>query len=279
MAGNRLPPVVLKQLHLWVLGALLALVTVLLNLPPNAADRIKTAVSALFIPLFGLAGSAQSFVDRAAYSTFTRSTLIRELERTRQANRELQAALMQARQQQEENTRLRALLGWQPRQPWTLRAARVVGRDPTTWWRNITIDFGTRDGARVGQPVLTSEGLVGRIREAGTTQSTVALIGDPECGVSITIVETREQGIIQEARSAPIGEGLITLKTLQHSPGTMAGQNVVTSGLGGVFPPGIAVGQIVDTRSVGGGLYTEARLRLAAQLNRLEEVWVLTNPP
>ena len=68
------------------------------------------------------------------------------------------------------------------------------------------------------------------------------------------------------------------LRTLQHSPGILAGHTVVTSGLGGVFPPGIPVGQVVDTRPAEGGLYTEARVRLAARLNRLEEVWILTQP-
>jgi len=63
---------------------------------------------------------------------------------------------------------------------------------------------------------------------------------------------------------------------LQNSPAIMTGQQVLTSGLGGVFPKGIPIGTIADSRTVEGGLYTEARLRLAANLNRLEEVWVLT---
>lgn len=270
---------VLKRLHYWVLGLVLVLTLVLLNLPPSAAGRLKTAIAALFIPLFGLTGSAQSFVDRASYAPLTRSTLIRELERVQAENRQLQISQAQARQALDENARLRALLGWQPRATWTLRAAHVVGREPTTWWRNVTVDFGARDGARVGQPVLTSAGLVGRIREVAPMYSSVALIGDPECGVSVLIQETRDQGLIQEARTAPSGDGMVLLKTLQHSPATMAGQTVVTSGLGGVFPPGIPVGQIVDSRSVDGGLFTEARVRLAANLNRLEEVWILIQLP
>lgn len=268
----------LKRIHFWVLGIILALTLVLLNLPPSAAGRLKAAVAALFLPLFGLAGSAQSFVDRASYAPYTRSTLIQELERVRRENQELQIAQAQSRQILEENTRLRALLGWKPQAPWKVRAARVIGREPTTWWRNVTIDFGTKDGAREGQPVLTNSGLVGRIRETGPLHSNVALIGDPECGVSVIISESRELGLIQDARLAPAADGLVLLNTLQHSPAVMAGQTVRTSGLGGIFPAGIPVGEIVDTRSVDGGLYTEARVRLAAELNRLEEVWVLLIP-
>jgi rod shape-determining protein MreC len=152
----------------------------------------------------------------------------------------------------------------------------VIGRDPTTWWRSVLIDYGSRQGAHTNQTVMTADGLVGRIRSVQPTFSQVALIGDPECGVSVVINETREPGTIQEARSANLGDGLITMHTLQHSATVMAGQSVSTLGNGGVFPKGIPVGKIVDTRSVDGGLSTEVRLHLFAQLNRLEEVWVLT---
>jgi len=260
----------------WVLGLVLTLSVVLLNLPPVAAGRLRVAVSSLFLPLFGLAGSSQSIIDRAAYASLTRNTLIGEIERLRQTNQQLQLADMQGRAALDENVRLRSLLGWQPQARWTLKAARVVGRDPTTWWRTITLDFGERHGARVGQPVLTSDGLVGRIREVYPMTSQVVLVGDNECGVSTVIRETRDQGLIQATAADPIGEGVVLLRTLQHSPGILAGHSVVTSGLGGVFPPGIPVGQVLDTRPAEGGLYTEARVRLAARFNRLEEVWILT---
>jgi len=266
---------VLKRAHYWVLGAVVTLTLLLLNLPPVAAGRLRTGIRSLFLPLFGVTGAGQSFVDRASFGTLTRASLISEIERLRQTNQWLQASADQGRDALAENTRLRAMIGWQPRTPWKLRAARVIAREPSTWWRTATIDFGSRDGARPNQPVLTSSGLVGRIREVEPTQSQVALIGDPDCGVSVLISETRDPGILQESRAAPDPEGMVTLRTLQRSPSAMAGHHVVTSGLGGVFPQGIPVGEVVDTRSVDGGLYTEARIRLGSNLNQLEEVWVL----
>ena len=265
----------LKRAHYWALGTVTVLVVVLLNLPPNAAGRLRLGLQSLFIPLFGLAGAGQSFVDRASYATLTRATLISELERVRATNDLLQIAAEQGRDALAENARLRALIAWEPLAPWRLRAARVIARDPTTWWRTLTVDYGARDGALVNQPVLTSGGLVGRIREVQPTQSQVALIGDPECGVSAVVVETRDPGIIQDARAAPDPDGLVILRTLQPSPDTLAGHRVVTSGLGGVFPRGIPVGEVVDTRLADGGLYTEARVRLWANLNQLEEIWIL----
>jgi len=266
---------VLKRAHYWVLGAIVVLCLVLLNLPPTAAGRLKLGVSALFVPLLGLSGAGQAFVDRASYASLNRTTLITEIERLRTENDQLRMAADQGSVLQTENAKLRALLGWQSRAPWKLRAATVIAREPTTWWRTVTIDYGSRDGARTNQPVLTNSGLVGRIREVGLTHSQVALIGDPECGVSAVVAETRDTGIILEARAAPDADGLVVMRTLQRSPTTMPGHRVLTSGLGGVFPSGIPIGQIVDTRPVEGGLYTEARIRLAANLGQLEEIWVL----
>lgn len=254
----------------------LALGLVLLNLPPSVADRLKMAVSALFIPLFGLSRSTQSLADQASYHLLTRSTLIRELERLRRENLQLKLTNAQMSDLAFENSRLRSALQWQVRSPWKARSARVIGRDPTTWWRTILIDYGSVQGAQTNQTVITPDGLVGRIRSVQPIFSQVALIGDPECGVSIVINETREPGTIQEARSAMLSDGMIAVRTLQHSSTAMAGQSVSTMGNGGIFPKGIPVGQIVDTRSVDGGLSTEIRVRLGAQLNRLEEVWILT---
>lgn len=264
-----------KRAQYWALGTVLVLTLLLLNLPPTAAGRLKLAVSGLFLPLFGLVGTGQSFVDRASYGLLTRRTLISEVERLKRENEQLRLAATQAQDALTENARLRALLGWQPKTAWKRRPAHVVGREPTTWWRSVKIDLGARDGAQVNLPVITNEGLVGRIRAVGPTHSEVALIGDPECGVAAIVAETRDNGIIQEVSPATVGDGFVSLRTLQNSQSVMAGQKVLTSGLGGIFPKGIPIGEIADARTVDGGLYTEARLKLAANLNRLEEVWVI----
>ena len=62
-----------------------------------------------------------------------------------------------------ENDQLRALLGWQRQAPWKLKLANVVMRDPANWWRTVQIDLGSRDGVRENLPVLTADGLVGRV--------------------------------------------------------------------------------------------------------------------
>ncbi len=263
-----------KRTHYIVLGTVALLLLVLLNLPAGAASRLKLAVGGVFLPLFGLSSSAQSFVDRASYDLLPRSVLVSEVRRLGQENVALRIAAAQGADALAENNRLRTQLGALPRGPWKPRLARVVGREPTTWWRTLLIDYGSREGAQVNQAVITPDGLVGRIATVGFSHSQVALIGDAACGVSVLVAETRDQGTIKGPQ--PTTEaGIVELNTFQNSPQILAGHRVITSGDGGVFPKGLPVGNVLDTRPASAGLYTTARLRLGANLNRLEEVWVL----
>ena len=176
-----------------------------------------------------------------------------------------------------ENERLRALYGWTKVSPWKVKLARVIARDPANWWRNIHIDLGQRDGLRTDLPVLTADGLVGRVAEVGEARSRVVLVGDPNCRVAALALEGRvavDNGVISGGSSV-VDPSLVELSYLSRNSGLKPGQMIVTSGLGGVFPKGIPIGHLVDFRSIEYGLYTEARVKLAVNLNQLEEVWVM----
>jgi rod shape-determining protein MreC len=266
---------VLKRTHyLAALGTVLLLVLVLLNLPAPAAARVKLAVGGFFLPLFGVASGSQNFVDRASYDLLPRATLVAEVQRLERENADLRLAAAQGADAIAENNRLRSQFGALSRLRWKPRLCRVVGRDASTWWRTAVIDYGSRDGAQINQTVVANGGLVGRISAVGYSHSQIALIGDADCGVSISVAETRDHGVIKGSQST-VDAGVAELTMLQNCPQVMPGHTIVTSGLGGVFPGGLAVGTILDTRPSAGGLYTTARVRLLANLNRLDEVWVL----
>ncbi len=263
-----------KRSHYIALAFCALVLLVLLNLPSGASSRLKLAVGGVFLPLFGLSTAAESFVDRASYQLLPRQTLISELRRLEADNARLRFQATQSDDALAENNRIRTQLGLLPRGPWKPRPARIVGRDPSTWWRTMLIDYGSRDGAQVNQPVVTAEGLVGRIAVVAHSHSQVALVGDAACGVAVLIAETRDQGIIKGPQST-VESGALEMSTFQHSPQILAGHTVVTSGDGGIFPKGLPVGKIIDTHPANAGLFTTARVRLGANLNRLEEVWVL----
>ena len=183
----------------------------------------------------------------------------------------------QAEEWKRENERLRDYFNILRQYPFKPKMARVVARDPVNWWKTVTIDRGSRDGVLTNAAVVTPEGLVGRVSGVSFAQSQVVLVGDPDCRVSVLVGEdkSREQGVIAPASSSPLDHALVDLSYLSRNSKLVPGQIVVTSGMGGVFPKGIVVGQIADSRSMGYGLYKEAQVRLAVNMNRLEEVFVL----
>jgi rod shape-determining protein MreC len=259
------------------LGAVTLLALLILSLPPRVAGHLKLAVGSLFLPLFGLNGTTKQLPADLADSVLPRRELLRQIDRLRRDNQELQVQALQAAAIRRENDQLHSLLNWQQQAPWKLKLANVVTRDPANWWQTAQINLGSRDGIQIDLPVLTAEGLVGRVSAVGYTRSQVVLIGDPNCRISVTVENpAHDMGII--SARGPLDTSLVELTYLSGRASLKSGQNVFTSGLGGVFPKGIPVGQVVDSRPVEFGLYTEARVKLSVDLGALDQVWVLLNP-
>lgn len=263
-----------KQKHFLALGAVTLVAMLLLSLPQRVTARLKLAFGSLFLPLSSLAATAQQLPADFADNVLPRHKLLQEITRLQQENQALKVQALQDATMGLENEQLRNQLRWQRTVPWKIKLANVVMRDPANWWRSVEIDLGSDQGVTNNLPVLTSEGLVGRISTVWPGHSQVVLIGDPACRVSALVEnQAHDVGVINAAGTLDT-----TLADLTYLSGTAIlkpGQEVVTSGLGGVFPKGIPIGQIVDYRPVEFGLYAEARVKLGANLGTLEQVWVL----
>jgi len=263
----------LKKSHYIFLVCVVLVVWALLQLPGGTMGKLKLALSGLFLPLFGLSNSTHEWLGQAKEGLVPKSDLLRQNAQLLHDNQELQIHLAQDAQLWAENTRLRSDVGWLRQTRWRVKLARVLVRDPANWWRSLEIDLGSRDGLHANLAVLTPDGLVGRLQSVGEARSQVILLGDPNLHVS-AMVNNGETGIITANVSSP-QESMIDLDFLSGAGGAQPGQNVVTWGEGGVFPPGIPIGKIVDIRPKEYGLSTEARVKLAANLSALEEVWVI----
>jgi rod shape-determining protein MreC len=139
----------------------------------------------------------------------------------------------------------------------------------------VQIDLGSRDGLTNNTPVLATDGaLVGRISSVSLTRAQVLLLGDPGLHVSARVEnEARDIGVI--GSSGPLETEYVELGYLTRNAALKPGQNVMTSGNGGIFPGGIPIGKVVDAEQVDYGLRTVARVKLAANLDALEKVWVM----
>jgi len=266
-----------KRKNYLALGAVVLVAVLVLSLPASATSRLKLVISSWFLPLFGLANAAQQLPADLADGALPRRELLQQINALRHENEQLKTGQLQAAATARENDQLRALFDWKKQVSWQLELAQVVMRDPANWWRTVQIDRGTRDGLRENLPVLTSDGLVGRISSVRLASAQVVLIGDPNCRVSALVENaTHDIGVLNA--SGPLDPSLVELSYLTSGANLQAGQNVVTSGLGGIFPKGIPIGKVVDAQSIEFGLATEARVKLNANPGTLEQVWVLMNP-
>ncbi len=150
--------------------------------------------------------------------------------------------------------------------------AEVIGYDQNSLIRTIIINKGARDGVAVGMPVVTKQGLVGRIIDVTALAARVLLITDPSSSVSARLQTSRAQGIVQGRLTGNLRMGLIPLEASVE-----VGDVVLTSGLGGNFPPDIVIGQVTSVRQFEFELNQEAEVRSLVSFDTLEFVLVVTN--
>ena len=182
----------------------------------------------------------------------------------------LKRRLDQLQEQALETQRLQRLLAMRDSSQAEFLTARVVGKDATNWFKTILLDCGSREGVRRDQPVLAPNGLVGRVVEVTPTSARVQLLTDPVSAIGGLIQRTRVTGIV----SGNLGAGA-RVRYLPLMGDVVVGEEVVTSGMGGVFPKGIPIGRIATVERKSGALFQEATLTPAVDLGRLEEVLIL----
>lgn len=250
-----------------------AAVLALLSIGPQATRTIQASFFQVISPFL----KTGSGLERQITSVRTGLKSLQELERDNAAlrveNRSLKATNEALRDVEHEVNRLRHALAYRERSLFRLVPAEIVSRDSSTWWRTATINRGQEEGLAPEMPVLTDEGLVGRITTVGENISVVLLVSDENCRVAANVEGTREQGIVTGERVAGSLAPLLDLNYLSKQAELKPGQRVYTSGVGGVFPSRLFVGT-VKTFQVR-ALDSQAKLAPAVDLARLEDVFVV----
>lgn len=189
--------------------------------------------------------------------------------RLREVVQRLSGEVTRLRETAQAAERLESLLAFRTQTPYRVVAARVVGRDPAHWFATIVVDRGSTNGVTRNAPVVTGEGAAGRVIEVTPFTARVLLLSDPRSAVGVILQTSREIGVVEGS-----GQGDLQLKYVSRSTAVPPGDVVITSGQGGVFPPGIVVGRLVSLRS-GSAVFREGTVRPAADLSRIEEVLIL----
>lgn len=193
-----------------------------------------------------------------------------ENRRLRHGNAVLSEQINHYREGYIEGMRLRKLLNLKDGLTNRVVAARVVDRSRASLFKTILIDKGTADGMRVGFPVLSEQGVVGRIIETAWHASQVLLLVDGNSNIDGLIQRSRAQGILQGAGSAGCN-----LKYISRVEEVLPGDVVLSSGLAGVFPKGLLLGVVTGVSRKGEGLFQKIDVAPAVDFEKLEEVLAL----
>ena len=266
----------LRRPKVALIAAVAGLGLILLALVPSRLnDQLKRLIGFVYLPFAGAADGAEQLARQTRVLT-PRTLLLEEIDQLRRENRRCRLLSFQTEQALRENDRLRALVQWKSRQVWNLHFARVMVEDPANWWRSIHLDAGEKQGVSVDDPVLTDQGLVGKVVSVSKNRSRVALLGAPNCQAAAVILQSKSRGIIAASpRGGIIDRQIVALEHLPNDAPLESGLEVETSGAGDVFPEGIPIGRLIDSQSSEFDLYPRARVRLWVDLDRLKEVWVI----
>jgi rod shape-determining protein MreC len=194
----------------------------------------------------------------------------RENKHLRQRMAELSLENSMLKEAKLKNVQLRQLLDFTEESQFALRAAEVIGWEPDRTVNSILIDIGQSHGVQRNMPVVSPEGLVGKVYRVLPHVSVVQLLQDPNCRVSAIVQRSRILGIVEWERGVQC--------LLRHIPvkgDIRVGDVVVTSGMGGIFPKGLIIGSVVTVADEGWELFKQASIRPGVDVSHLEEVFVL----
>lgn len=201
------------------------------------------------------------------------SGLLARIDELEAQNAALEDQVIGLQEQAAESEILRALLNFARTSPESrYLAVSVIGLDPSPFVRSLSIGAGSDRGLAYGMPVVSETGLVGRIIEVNATSSRVQLITDPQSAVNVRLQDSRAEGLVVAQPNSELQVDLISHEA-QVSPGEL----VLTSGLGGVFPPDLPVGHIVSVRTRDFELFQQAVLEPVVDFENLEIVLIITN--
>jgi len=194
-----------------------------------------------------------------------------ENERIRERVEALEAENSRLREGENELKRLRKLLSAADERQIEGIAAEVIGYDPSNWVRAITVDKGTLVGISSGMPVIEGDAVVGQVIAVSPNTARVLLLTDHSSAVDALVQASRARGVVHG-----LGKEYSELRYVLQEDLVAVGDRIITSGMDGIFPKGLTVGIVSETRKAGAGMFQGIRVDPAADIPKLESVLIVT---
>jgi len=223
---------------------------------------------------------AQTWVSTRYLAVIDFLTVPRDVASLRQRNAELEAEVarlqtqgIELQQQVTETQILSALVDFARASPEnTYKAATVIGRDPSPFLRYVILNIGSNDGIHRGMPVVTEQGLVGRVDAVTADAARVQLITDPASAVNVSLQNSKTEAMLVGSIT-----GNLSLDMISQDVTVQPGDVVLTSGLGGGYPPNLLVGQVVSVRKLDYELFQQAAVQPIVNYDQIQFVLIITN--
>jgi rod shape-determining protein MreC len=266
----------MRQRNLTVWLGLLALLLAVLNLPPAASQSVKNLVRETIAPLQESMTDVLRSLREGVASVRGLGGLVDENKRLSQEVVRLLAQQRENKVLQRENEDLRRQLGFRDRAAEDLVAGEVVSRSRDGWWNTLRINKGASDGIKPDQAVISMDGLVGRTVSVSERTADVLLLSDPTCRVAAQILRTGSFGLVAGRGPSWEGQVVCRMEFINKNVPIVPGDEVITSGLGGVFPKGLLIGYVDRVYTDRTGLYQYADIISQADLGLLHYVFAVT---
>jgi rod shape-determining protein MreC len=262
----------------WILLSVAAIFLILMHYSPGTRTEISMAEKLLregFTPLQDGLSGLKGGLTSVSTNLENKQELARQLKKAQEQNDKLSMQNQQLQEFKAEAKRLEKLLDYKQanQEQYDLVVSRVIGRQSNNWFKFITIDKGAKDGISQGMPVISADGLVGRVSSTSLNSSQVTLITDREMAVGAIAQSSREtQGIIEG-----MGESnSLRMINIPYYSKISRYERVVCSGLSQYYPKGILIGYVQSVEKEANGLLLTAVVTPAVAFDKLEEVMVIT---
>ncbi len=254
-------------------------------MPEQFTQTLRQETWSVLGPVLRTADKPVTFFNRMNSKLKTLDQAQAEVTRLQQQVAELTVQNQVLADKTTENSRLREMLGFRDASIYRLRACRVVSRAPSSWWDTVQVNVGWGDDPDLAkdQPVVSPRGVVGKTGNVSRDTTDVILMLSANCSISAYVEGTHDHGILKGQGNFEQGKPRVMLDYLPKESQVAPGQFIVTSGLGPYFPAGLRLGTVVEVPPVKNeyptfGLYREALVEPTADLNQLDELFVVLGP-
>lgn len=260
-----------KRLLLTAGVLLAAFLTYALNLRNKEhANPVERAVMTLTAPIAGSAAFLSGSVGDVWNNYVDLIEVRRENIELRRSVKRLNERIVANHEAVVENQRLKALLELKGSVAIPSIAVSVIGEDSSAWFKTLVVDRGSNDGLAEGMPVVAAGGVVGRVIKVAPQSSRVLLLTDHASAIAAIVQRSRARGVVRGA-----GGGRCSLEFTVKDEDVKVGDSVISSGIGGVFPKGLPIGEVTMVKKGEYGVFQTIEVRPTVNIGKLEEMLVL----